>query len=129
MNLRDAARRYLAIDENRLVALTETEAIPLASIRRGIVFIWATWSGAAQLALRTLNQALATVGELHDLQLYIANSDSDMTHQFFLDIGDRPSGMGETYWVIDGRIQNKLAGYGPRDLPIIEAYIRQVLSA
>jgi hypothetical protein len=62
----------------------------------------ARWSGASQIAFRALNQAFASVPKIEALQLYIADTDSETTQQFFSDNGDVPKGAGETYWLAGG---------------------------
>jgi len=95
-------------------------------MEKGIVFILAKWSGQSQLAFRTLNKALAQTEGLEDLPLYVADTDSVMTQEFLSQIGETPSGGGETYWVIGGRIQHKLRGYTDKDVSSLLSFTKEL---
>jgi hypothetical protein len=119
VGLPNAYRVILSIPDQKLVLLPSDEAIDIASIKRGILFILAKWSGASQLAFRALNKALASLPELDGLYLYVADTDCEKTQQFFLELGDNPAGAGETYWVLEGRIRRKLSGYTEESLSTV----------
>jgi hypothetical protein len=127
MTLPNAYQRCLAIEEQRLVLLPSEEAIEFRSIKRGILFILARWSGASQLAFRTLNKALASLSELDGLYLYIADTDSDKIQEFLTTLGDVPAGAGETYWLADGQVQHKLSGYKEEAISVIRDYTQHIL--
>jgi hypothetical protein len=88
----------------------------------------ARWSGASQLAFRTLNKVLAAQPELDGLYLYLADTDSDKTQELVSELGDVPAGAGETYWLVEGQVQHKLAGYKEEAFPILQRYTQHILS-
>jgi len=126
MNLPDAYRRHVIIAPERLVLVGPGESVPLCSMESGIVFILAKWSGQSQLAFRALNKALAQTEGLADLPVYVADTDSAMTQEFLSRIGETPSGGGETYWVVGGRIQHKLRGYTDKDLSSLLSFTKEL---
>lgn len=104
MELPNTYRCQLQFREERAVLLPEEKPIDITSINQGILFVLAKWSGSSQISFRTLNAALAEFKNLSDLKLFIADTDSKMTEKFFEQIGEIPSGDGETYWIKDGTI-------------------------
>jgi hypothetical protein len=127
MKLPNAYQGCLSIEEQRLVLLSSEEAIDIRSIKRGILFILAKWSGASQLAFRALNKALASLPELDGLYLYIADTDSDKTQELLSELGDAPAGAGETYWLVEGQVQRKLSGYREEALSMLRDYTQHIL--
>ena len=127
MRLPNAYQGCISIEEQRLVLLPSEEVIDIRSIKRGILFILARWSGASQLAFRALNKALASLPELDGLYLYIADTDSDKTQELLSELGDVPAGAGETYWLVGGQVQRKLSGYKEEAVSILRDYTRHIL--
>ncbi len=126
MSLPETFRRHITIPPDQLVLVEPGESVPLCSMERGIVFILAKWSGQSQLAFRALNKALAQTEGFADLPVYIADTDSAMTQEFLAQIGETPSGGGETYWVVGGRIQHKLRGYTDKDLSSLVTFTKEL---
>lgn len=126
MSLPEAYRRHMTIAPDRLVLIGPDESVPLCSMEKGIVFILATWSGQSQLAFRALNKALAQTEGLGDLPIYVADTDDAKTQEFLSQIGETPSGGGETYWVAGGQIQHKLRGYTDKDLSSLLSFTQEL---
>ena len=126
MNLPEAYSRHLTIALDRIVFLGLDQSVPLRSIKRGIVFILARWSVSSQMAFKALNVVMAQIGGLEDLCIYVADTDSAMTQKFLSQIGETPSGGGETYWVVGGRIQHKLRGYTDKDLSSLLSFTKEL---
>ncbi len=99
---------YLCIEEQRLILLPNEEAINICSIKQGILFILAKWSGASQLAFLALSKALVSLPALDGLYLYVADTDSENTQTLLSELGYGPAGAGETYWLLEGQIQHKV---------------------
>jgi hypothetical protein len=127
MRLPNVYQGCLSIGEQRLVLLPSEEAIDVRSIKRGILFILAKWSGASQLAFRALNKALASLPELDGLYLYVADTDSYKTQELLAELGDVPAGAGETYWLVEGQVQRKLSGYKEEALCVLREYTLHIL--
>ena len=126
MNLPEAYRRHLTIALDRIVFLGLDQPVPLLSIKRGIVFILARWSVSSQMAFKALNAALPQIGGVDDLCIYVADTDGIKTQEFLSQIGETPSGGGETYWVVGGRIQHKLRGYTDKDLSSVLNFTKEL---
>ena len=127
MKLPNAYQERLSIEQNRLVLLPTEELIDIRSIQRGILFILAKWSVASQLSFRALNKALASLPKLDDLNLYIADTDSQKTEELITSLGDVPGGAGETYWLLDGQVLHQLRGYNEESLSLIQDYTKRIL--
>jgi hypothetical protein len=127
MRLPNAYQSCLSIEEQRVVLVPSEEAIDIRAIKRGILFILARWSGASQLAFRTLNKALSSLPKLDDLSLYIMDTDSDYTQELLFKLGDVPAGAGETYWLVEGQIQHKLSGYKEEAFSVLRDYTQHIL--
>lgn len=115
MDLHSSAKKYLHVDDERLHAMRDEERISFSALGAAIVFVWATWSGKAQLAIRALGKALAGISDLKNVQVYILDHDLDSTTDMLHDAGEEAWGNGETYWVRDGRIAAKMSKYGEAD--------------
>jgi hypothetical protein len=126
MSLPEAYRRHMTITPDRLVLVGPNESVPLGLMKKGIVFILARWSGQSQLAFRALNKALAQTEGLEDLPLYVADTDGEKTQEFLSQIGETPSGGGETYWVVGGRIRHKLRGYTDKNLSSLLTFTKEL---
>jgi len=127
MDLRNASLQYLTNHSSRVRAFPRDGGFQISTIKKGIVFVWATLSGAAQLALRALNNGLARLRDLAELEILIADNDDEMTQQFLLSINETPSGEGETFWINEGRIQARLAKYNEKDLLAVQDLTERLL--
>jgi hypothetical protein len=127
MRLPSAYQSCLSIEERRLVLLPSKESINICSIKQGVLFILARWSGASQLAFRAVNKALASLPDLDGLYLYIADNDSENTQELLSELGDVPAGAGETYWLLDGQVQHKLSGYNEESVSVLREYTQHIL--
>jgi hypothetical protein len=77
-----------------------------------IVFVHAEWSGPSRASWILLTRVLAELPTLPSV--LVADSDDLRTeedHAFFRRLGDRPGGWGETYWIRNGRVIERLAKY------------------
>jgi hypothetical protein len=129
MRLPSAYQACLSIDERRLVLHPHEEAVSITSIKSGILFILAKWSGASQVAFRALNKALASSPHLDDLRLHVVDADSTHTEELFSVLGDVPAGAGETYWLLEGQVQHKLSGYDDSAVSVIQDYTHHILAS
>ena len=98
-------------------------------MKKAIVFVMARWSGASQLAFRPLAKVLSTVSDLDDVVIFIADTDHANTEDFFAQVGDHPGGAGETYWVLAGRVVNKLAAHNEDSLRLVRKYTEELIAA
>ena len=81
------------------------------SIKRGIVFVHAVWSGPSVVSLRRLSDQLKAV-PLNDFQFYFYSSDY-LGQKFLDEYGKFPSsgGWGECFWIRDGEVVYADGGY------------------
>jgi hypothetical protein len=119
-------RDLLAIAADRVVMIGEDEEISPALIKNGIVFIVAVWSGASQIAFRTLNKALAKLESESCPRVYVANTDNESAQRFLREQKVNPAGKGETFWIKEGKVVSHYAGYRD-DLEVVERLSRNVL--
>ena len=80
------------------------EDVRLTNIRRGVVFVFAAWSGPAAVALRRFTQVM---NELPTSSLDLVVLDTDcLTAEFATELfgtdGFQAGGYGETIWIRDG---------------------------
>lgn len=128
MKLPRGYKEFGLVEDSRLVLQPTGAPVDVGSIKRGIIFVLAKWSGASQLAFRGLNEALASIPDLGDMRLYVIDADDEVTRQLVSSLGDVSHGCGETYWIRDGKVVGKLLRYATDSLPIITEHTKQVLA-
>lgn len=81
------------------------------SIKRGVVFVHAVWSGPSVVSLQRLTHQLKAV-PLNDFQFFLYSSDY-LGQEFLDEYGKFPSsgGWGECFWISDGAIIHVDGGY------------------
>jgi hypothetical protein len=105
-DIRPMVEKYSAMPVGRLRVLRSFEDLQLSLIRRGIVFVFAAWSGPAIMALQRFTKVLKTM-DTDSLDLVVLDTDSlaeDLAIQLFGNEGFTTGGWGETIWVRDGRV-------------------------
>ena len=105
-DIRPMVQKNSTLPMERLRVLSRFEDIGLTAMRRGIVFVFAAWSGPAVLAFRPFTQIMAELptGALDLVVLDIDCLTADTATQLFGTSGFRAGGYGETIWVRDGVI-------------------------
>jgi len=105
-DIRPMVEKYSAIAVERLRVLRSFEELQFSTIRRGIVFVLAAWSGPAVLALQRFTKVLKTI-DTSSLDLLVLEIDSlaqGSAMQLFGSEGFTTGGWGETIWIRDGRV-------------------------
>lgn len=87
------------------------EASTIRSIRRGILFLMAFWSGPARQAFGELTEVLAR-RDAEGLELVVADVDGSLDLYLLPEFKGKVRGNGETAWVREGRIVST-SGLGP----------------
>jgi len=90
----------------RLRVVSRFEDVRLTEIRRGVVFVFAVWSGPAVLAFRRFTQVMSEF-PTGSLDLVVLDTDcltAESSTQLFGTDGFRAGGDGETIWIRDGVI-------------------------
>jgi hypothetical protein len=88
----------------RLRFLPEADRSVVASIRFGILFIMAFWSGPARKAFAELKRVLATADPEAQLELVVVDTDGCPDLYELPEFAGKIHGAGETAWVRNGRI-------------------------
>ena len=97
----------------------------MADVRRGIVIIFAAWSGQAVLGLQRLTRLLSTRAE--SLDIVVIDIESMTTQEMNQWFGRDFHGKGETFWIRDGQIVAFLEAYHPETEPLILHHSRRLL--
>jgi hypothetical protein len=95
----------------RLRYLPEADRTVLDSVRLGVIFIMAFWSGPARMAFAHLKRVLSVEDPSGKLELVVIDTDGcsdlyesqEVAGRFH---GGGLSGAGETAWVLNGRVLN-----------------------
>src|SRR4029077_5436685 len=74
MPLSEMYRQMCALPLDRYVVISDAIP-PLATIRRGVVFVKASWSVASQVAFGVLNSALVRLNDAADLRILVIDTD------------------------------------------------------
>src|SRR6478672_3566654 len=96
-NIQPMVQKNSTLPIGRLRVLSRFEDIGLTSMRRGIVFVFAAWSGPAVLALRRFTQIMAEL-PTGALDLVVLDTDcltAATAAQLFGTSGFRAGGYGE----------------------------------
>jgi hypothetical protein len=129
MNMRDAALNYCGRIKDRLIVLPSDRPVSVSEIKTGVLFVWATWSVPAKLALEALCEALSSSAGFEKIFLYIADNDADTTEQFMASTRQTPAGLGETFWISNGKILARLGDYTSKQRDVLVQYNRKLLSS
>lgn len=120
-------KRYFRLEDERFV-LCERDPISLSAIEKGIVFVWAPWSGSAVSSARALSKTLDSIPDLNGLVVYFLDTDNERSAEFIESVGDSPEGKGETYWVYKGIVQHQLKDYSQIARHRVEQYTLELLA-
>jgi hypothetical protein len=110
-----SVKEQSAIPFERLTLVRRFDELPLAQIRRGIVYFLAGWSGLSLIYFYRLTKALTPfVGT--SLEIYVVEIDCVPAEFMMSTFGhSHPAGSGETIWVRDGRVVSVVDAYdGPQ---------------
>jgi hypothetical protein len=96
------------------ILFVEVEDFDVSKIVRGVVTIYAVWSGTSHMAWRHLTSILSRDGSLPFFS-YVIDAD-DLTPEFAdATFSMQPHGDGESFWVRDGKIVKKWNGWKSRN--------------
>lgn len=104
------------------LATRRARFLPVASrsvvrtIRCGILFVMAFWSGPARQAFAALKQALAEVDPQGRLELVVVDTDGCPELYDLPEFGGMLAGAGETAWVNEGQIVSTALRPNPQSL-------------
>ena len=105
-DIRPMVQKHSKLPMTRLRVVSRFEDAGLTTITRGIIFVFAAWSGPAVVALQRFTRIMAelptTVMELVVLDIDCLTADA--ATQLFGTSGFRAGGNGEIIWVRDGAV-------------------------
>jgi hypothetical protein len=126
-DIRPVVQKESAMPYERLRVVQQLAQFDLAAIRRGVVFVFAIWSGPAVTGLRRFTRQLSML-DLGPLDVIVLDNDSmtgeDMTRLF----GHVFHGAGEAVWVRDGHVVAELSACRPESEPLILRHTRELLA-
>lgn len=120
MDFKENALRRLNIDESRIIVFPPDTDLCLSGITKGIIFVWATWSGSAQLAIKALGKALQILPNQNDIQVYVIDGDTETAERFMNKVNETPEGGGETFWIRNGEVIAQMKKYTDKDLDMLK---------
>jgi hypothetical protein len=104
---------------------SEADRAVLATIRCGVLFVMAFWSGPARLAFQELKRVLEKVDPEGKLELVVIDTDGCPDIYELPEFVGKMHGAGETAWVREGQlIRTSGLGYHPE---YFEPYTRLLL--
>ena len=90
-----------------------TDDFHVSSIPRGILFVYAAFSGPA---LRSWKSLLRSLIDVPEVQVYVINNYT-LTSMFVnSEIKGAPSGYGDTYWIKKGKVISRMSSYGDEQI-------------
>jgi|SRR5688572_14385282 len=126
-DIRPIVQKESQLSYDRLRVIQRFADFDLAAIRRGIVFIFAVWSGPARMALRQFTRLLSTL-DLGSLDVIILDNDSMSGDEMIRLSGHVFHGYGEALWVRDGQVVAELSAGPPEAEPLILKHTSELLS-
>jgi hypothetical protein len=110
MDLSDVLKKHSRLPFERLRVARHLDDLKMASIQRGIVFIFAVWSGPAVIALQRLTQVLGSM-DLAGVDLVVLDTDCLSAEAGIALWGANLGGGGETLWIRDGNTVARCLAY------------------
>jgi hypothetical protein len=105
-DIRPMVQKYSALPIEQIRVVSRFEDVRLMEIRRGVVFVFAAWSGPAVMALQMFTRIMSELPTTA-LDLVVLDTDcltAESATQLFGTDGFIAGGYGETIWVRDGVI-------------------------
>lgn len=124
--------RWLAeesgLPETRFRFYPEADELVLGTISRGVLFLFAYWSGPAHMAFKRLSQVVGNLDPNGRLDFVVVDIDGARRICELPDFRGIVHGNGEAAWILDGRIQAVSAARPPTDSSHhYEQFTRQLL--
>jgi len=101
MEIADVLKKHTKTPFDRLRVVRHLDELRMSTIRRGIVFIFAVWSGPAIIAFERFTRTLAGIDTAR-LDLVVLDTDCLGSEAATALWGSNVGGGGETLWIRDG---------------------------
>jgi hypothetical protein len=92
------------------IRISQFSQLELATIPQAVLFIFATWSGAAVVSFRLLCDALAKSPGTR-FPIIVVSADGFDSDAFKRAFGELPQGKGEAFWIKRGQVVFRDHGY------------------
>lgn len=92
------------------IKVSQFSQLELATIAQGVVFVFATWSGASGVSFKLLCEMLARSPDAR-FPLFVINADGFDGNAFKRTFGELPQGYGEAFWIKGGQVRFRDHGY------------------
>jgi len=125
-DIRGTVLKYSALGAERLRIIQHSGDFALSGIRRGVVFVFAVWSGPSVQALQRFTRVLATI-ELGSLDVIILDNDCITDDDKMRVFGHVFHGAGEVLWIRDGQVIAELSAYRQESEPLILSHTKALL--
>ena len=105
-DIRPMVEEHSAMPVKRLRVVRTFEELRLSAVRRGVVFVFAAWSGPAILAFQRFTRVMNSMDNCY-LDLVVLDTDcltQDSAVEIFGAQGFFRGGAGEVVWIRDGRV-------------------------
>ncbi len=112
MDISDVLKKHAKMPFERLRVAGHLDELGMSSIRRGIVFIFAVWSGPAIIAFERFTRVLAGI-DTTGVDLVVLDTDCLSSEAGNALWGGNVGGGGETVWIRDGVVVARSLLYVP----------------
>jgi len=126
MDIADLLKKESKMPFERLRIARQLDDLHLSDIRRGIVFIFAVWSGPAFIAFHRFTRFLGGV-DTAALDLVVLDTDCLSSEAGTALWGTNVGGGGETLWVRDGAVVARSLLYVPDSEPEMIRHTQELL--
>ena len=126
MDFADVVKEHCGIPFERLRIVRELDALGMFSIHRGVIFIFAVWSGPSIIAFRRFTQVLSRINT-DGLDLAVLNTDCFSSEAGIALWGRNVGGGGETLWIRDGVVVGRALLYVANTEPEVVKLTQQLL--
>ena len=126
MDIADVLKKETKMPFERIRIARHLDDLHLSEIRRGIVFIFAVWSGPAFVAFHRFTGFLAGVDK-DALDVVVLDTDCLASEAGSALWGTNVGGGGETLWVRDGAVVARSPLYKPESEPEMIRHTQDLL--
>jgi hypothetical protein len=126
VDLEQVLKEYAKMPFERLRVARQLDELHMSTIRRGIIFIFAVWSGPAIVAFQRFTRVLADI-DTTGVDLVVLDTDSLTAEAGRALWGRVVGGGGETLWVRDGVVVSRSLLCVPDSEPEVLRHTRDLI--
>ena len=125
-DIRPAVKEYTKLPFDRLRVVSCLTDLQLPELRRAVIFVFAAWSGPAVIAFARFTRVLSML-DLGSLEIVILDIDCMTPEDLIQLLGHRLHGVGETFWIRDGRICAEVSAYRADSEPLLVTHTKSLI--